>query len=542
MTVMVNLQQLITLRLMTLIKKTFRITTLLFLLIVIGIQHSYAQEDSVDEKLSSSPSSKSIYTTNHYFPNIAEINLTAMEEYYKNAAVNTDSIYSDIPANHHYYPALIWLNQNQIITGYSDGTFKPFQKVNRAELTKMIVSLLKKNQTEQNCFSDVSNEWFASYVCSAKSMNIIKGYSDNTFRPEQTIIFSELAEIITNAFTLKQEGSVFENSPWYKEGIIALEEKKAIPAIVSSIDEEVNRLTAAEILWRVAENTDTKTTNTYLYLKGNDQPESIENDYIAIQAEIELFNLHIDPLYVPPGVSPRTNQEILAISHNITRRIYSSEHASIYLSSSFPSIKTHKELVFRLDINGETTVYPTVDSETLQIIDSINDIERNLVGVFDNNYNPKNVSFIVKDKNSVYQLKQTGTLIYNQVDLETFTKLDEATSQGSSVALKFFKDKYTVFVNIKNDIYPIKSADPLTFERIRLNDKNGRVSNDNRFFKDKDTIFFHNKTFQTINFVTDIDLESLKVISYNLYEDKNAQWGVNKDTGNLEKLRDLPSL
>ena len=58
--------------------------------------------------------------------------------------------FSDVPSNHFAYEAVEFLKAGGIISGFSNGTFRPDQKVNRAEALKLIISpLIKPEQIEQ---------------------------------------------------------------------------------------------------------------------------------------------------------------------------------------------------------------------------------------------------------------------------------------------------------------------------------------------------------------------------------------------------------
>ncbi len=81
-----------------------------------------------------------------------------------------------------------------IISGYSDGTFKPDETITRAEAVKMVVALygisdedvegLAKNVG----FSDVDEDYWAySYIVYAQTIGIINGFEDGTFRPDENV-------------------------------------------------------------------------------------------------------------------------------------------------------------------------------------------------------------------------------------------------------------------------------------------------------------------------------------------------------------------
>jgi hypothetical protein len=51
-------------------------------------------------------------------------------------------------------------------------------------------------------------------------------------------------------------------------------------------------------------------------------------------------------------------------------------------------------------------------------------------------------------------------------------------------------------------------------------------------------VYFHNKKQEVIIYVSGIDMESLIQVDGDLFEDKNAVWKIDINTGNLEKIRE----
>lgn len=133
--------------------------------------------------------------------------------------------FSDINETNPYYIAITYLSDKAIIKGYSDGNFKPFNNINRAELLKITMEGAKVNLAypETDCFTDVpSIEWYAPYICTAKDLGYIKGYNDGSFRPENDITKVEAIKIIGEVFdwelNLLPEVELFSDTPsneWY---------------------------------------------------------------------------------------------------------------------------------------------------------------------------------------------------------------------------------------------------------------------------------------------------------------------------------------
>ncbi len=96
--------------------------------------------------------------------------------------------------------------RRDIISGYPDGEFKASNEVNRAEAAKFLVNSKHggplSNISVKN-FSDVAAfSWFAAYVMTAYSENVIQGYADGTFRPGNQINTAEFMKMITLTFNL----------------------------------------------------------------------------------------------------------------------------------------------------------------------------------------------------------------------------------------------------------------------------------------------------------------------------------------------------
>ncbi len=105
-----------------------------------------------------------------------------------------------------------------IMTGYSDGTFRPDSVINRAEALTILFRLKGMDVGDIEYvrnFSDVPRgEWFADSVNTAVSEGWINGYEDGTFRPENPINNAEWATLLQRAFNLEVDT---ENIPSFSD-------------------------------------------------------------------------------------------------------------------------------------------------------------------------------------------------------------------------------------------------------------------------------------------------------------------------------------
>jgi len=146
--------------------------------------------------------------------------------------------FSDVPANSPYYTAIMDLKSRGIIGGYPDGTYKPDQMVNRVEALKIILlgaDILVPNNTGTGGFSDTqAHEWYAKYLLQAKTLGIVNGYPDGTFKPTQTVNLVENLKMLINARNINLDKVVVSGNPyadamaaqWYAKFVEYAKEQK----------------------------------------------------------------------------------------------------------------------------------------------------------------------------------------------------------------------------------------------------------------------------------------------------------------------------
>jgi S-layer homology domain len=91
------------------------------------------------------------------------------------------------------------------ISGYDDHTFRPYNTITRAQLSKMIV--LAKGWTPLTppvpSFSDVPNtHWAYSFIETIHAQNLVSGYADGTFHPGSDATRAQLSKMLSTAFHL----------------------------------------------------------------------------------------------------------------------------------------------------------------------------------------------------------------------------------------------------------------------------------------------------------------------------------------------------
>ena len=178
--------------------------------------------------------------------------------------------FTDVPSGHKHFDAIDYIESQNIVEGYDDGSYKPDNSINRAEFTKIIIgsqfgtAQIEACQTHTIGFTDViSQAWFAPYICVARKQGIIDGYPDGTFGPANNILFTEAAKILVESFSIDTQTL----SPWYAPYIQALSDRKAIPVSVQSEDKAITRGEMAEFIFRLKTNNTSRSGTTFNFGK-----------------------------------------------------------------------------------------------------------------------------------------------------------------------------------------------------------------------------------------------------------------------------------
>lgn len=172
--------------------------------------------------------------------------------------------FNDVNSSHENKDAIEYVQAQGIVQGYADGTYKPDNKINRAEFTKIVIEAQFEKAEIASCttstFNDVAtSQWFAKYVCLAQNKNIIAGYPDGTFKPGNNIKFTEAAKIIANTLFQTAQGT----DPWYRSFVDKLGSENAIPISIMEFGKEITRGEMAEMIYRLKAGIQTKSSQTY---------------------------------------------------------------------------------------------------------------------------------------------------------------------------------------------------------------------------------------------------------------------------------------
>lgn len=178
--------------------------------------------------------------------------------------------FTDVPENSAGYEGIEYLRNGNVLTGYEDGTFRPDNRLNRAEFAKLIANpFILKNARVNDClrenideedttvfFPDVQKDaWYAASVCVVRVGKIVNGYDDGTYKPNRTINVAEAMKMLASTFAF--DTKIEPDDAWFMPYARALAERNAIPTSITNFSDPITRGEMAEILYRLkAQRTD----------------------------------------------------------------------------------------------------------------------------------------------------------------------------------------------------------------------------------------------------------------------------------------------
>lgn len=103
--------------------------------------------------------------------------------------------------NHWAREDVEYMGEKEIITGYEDGSFLPDESISRAEFAVLITRVIGLEETpyENSFFDVVTEDWYSGYVQTVRSNNFMNGY-DGLFNPNAPISREEIARVIVSAY------------------------------------------------------------------------------------------------------------------------------------------------------------------------------------------------------------------------------------------------------------------------------------------------------------------------------------------------------
>ena len=136
---------------------------------------------------------------------VSAIFFRILSEESRNKYWSTENSFSDTEKDEWYYNVVSTMANANIIHGYPDGAFLPNNKITRAEFATIAANFDSGEYSGEDKFSDISGHWASEYINRAAQKGWIEGYGDGTFRPNQYITRAEVMSLVNRVLGRKPD-------------------------------------------------------------------------------------------------------------------------------------------------------------------------------------------------------------------------------------------------------------------------------------------------------------------------------------------------
>lgn len=184
------------------------------------------------------------------------VNLAAAFDEPANEEPADTHIFTDIELGDKHYVAIKYLKENGLIQGYEDGSFKPLNEINRAEALKILAGALTDESTEQPSIvkepatpeetTDTTDSTESTITLSKLPPPAIEETDNQQFSPDDTATVIE-----TETIPQETEGFQFADVPkdaWFYDHVLFAWKKQVVEGYPDGLFHPENTINRAESL------------------------------------------------------------------------------------------------------------------------------------------------------------------------------------------------------------------------------------------------------------------------------------------------------
>lgn len=317
-------------------------------------------------------------------------------------------------------------------------------------------------------FSDIEGHWAKEAINNAEKMNIITGYSDNTFKPDLPMTRAELVTVINRLLVIESETDKYlpdvTRQDWFHSDI-----RKAMTVGIIQGDQNgfihpndfVTREQAVAIMSRAFCVNDNKSVITNSYLDESDISSWAKSDILNFIKENYIDGYPDNTLRPKANI---TRAEILSVLNRIISKNVSNLDVDKKLTGNI-LIREKNIILKNVEIYGDLIIGEGA-TNTIQLVNCI--VEGNLVL-----YSPidfeKNIIEVKGDIIKLYDQRITSNVYYsNSVYGINFSLPDGAKAINVNEIKLGNMSNDLVIIDIKqNDEYYFQSIDKISEEEIK---------------------------------------------------------------------------
>ena len=136
---------------------------------------------------------------------VAAIFFRLLEDDVRDANYTRQNKFTDVSNDAWYCSAVSTLSAMGIISGYPDATFRPNASITRAEFAAIATRFDVNGDKTPSSFNDIADHWAKDEIAVAANNGWVNGYEDGSFRPQNKITRAETMSLVNRVLNRKPE-------------------------------------------------------------------------------------------------------------------------------------------------------------------------------------------------------------------------------------------------------------------------------------------------------------------------------------------------
>ena len=136
---------------------------------------------------------------------VAAIFFRLLEDDVRDANYTRQNKFTDVSNDAWYCSAVSTLSAMGIISGYPDATFRPNASITRAEFAAIATRFDLNGDKTPASFNDIAGHWAKDEIAVAANNGWVNGYEDGSFRPQNKITRAETMSLVNRVLNRKPE-------------------------------------------------------------------------------------------------------------------------------------------------------------------------------------------------------------------------------------------------------------------------------------------------------------------------------------------------
>ena len=118
-----------------------------------------------------------------------------------------------------YKKEIMKLIEDEVVSGYSDNTFRPEKNITRGEFSKMIANALKLKEDKEGgkAFKDVVGKWHQGYVGAVYKAGLMEGMGKGNFGADENITREQMIVVVIRGLGMEKLSQELKLEPEFKD-------------------------------------------------------------------------------------------------------------------------------------------------------------------------------------------------------------------------------------------------------------------------------------------------------------------------------------